>query len=80
MPQLGANDDVVQLNSWKVARGQKVTAGEVIAELETTKAIFELEAETSGYLYPITETARRVPVRTVLARPLKTRNELLAKS
>lgn len=67
MPQLGVNDDVVTLHKWNVESGQKVSAGEEIALLETTKATFSLEAETSGYLYPIVENGREVPVRSVLA-------------
>jgi sugar O-acyltransferase (sialic acid O-acetyltransferase NeuD family) len=67
MPQLGVNDDVVTLLKWNVERGQKVNAGEDIALLETSKATFSLEAEMSGYLYPIVENGREVAVRSVLA-------------
>jgi sugar O-acyltransferase (sialic acid O-acetyltransferase NeuD family) len=66
MPQLGVNDDLVKVHKWIVERGRKVSAGEEIAELETTKATFALEAEASGYLYPIVEGGQEVPVRSVL--------------
>jgi sugar O-acyltransferase (sialic acid O-acetyltransferase NeuD family) len=67
MPQLGVNDDTVILHKWNIERGQKVSVGDELAELETTKASFALEAETAGYLYPIVEGGSEVPVRSVLA-------------
>jgi UDP-perosamine 4-acetyltransferase len=67
MPQLGVNDDVVKLDRWTVERGDKVVSGQEIASLETSKASFSLEAEVSGYIYPIVENGREVPVRSVLA-------------
>jgi sugar O-acyltransferase (sialic acid O-acetyltransferase NeuD family) len=67
MPLLGVNDDKVILHQWNVERGQKVNVGDELAELETTKASFALEAEASGYLYPIVENGSEVPVRSVLA-------------
>jgi pyruvate/2-oxoglutarate dehydrogenase complex dihydrolipoamide acyltransferase (E2) component len=48
MPQLGVNDDTVVLLAWLASPGQKVNAGDEIATLETTKATFGLEADTSG--------------------------------
>jgi sugar O-acyltransferase (sialic acid O-acetyltransferase NeuD family) len=67
MPQLGANDEFVKLVQWGIERGQPVSAGLEIAVLETTKATFALEAEKSGYLYPMVENGQEVPVRAVLA-------------
>jgi sugar O-acyltransferase (sialic acid O-acetyltransferase NeuD family) len=66
MPQLGVNDDIVQLLCWRVEPGQKIAAGDEIATLETTKATFELEAEAGGFVYPIVAEKAEVPVRTVL--------------
>jgi sugar O-acyltransferase (sialic acid O-acetyltransferase NeuD family) len=67
MPQLGVNDDLVTVRAWNVARGQKVNVGDEIAVLETTKAAFNLEAESAGYLYPMVEIGTEVLVRSVLA-------------
>jgi sugar O-acyltransferase (sialic acid O-acetyltransferase NeuD family) len=67
MPLLGVNDDKVILHKWNVERGEKVNVGDELAQLETTKASFALEAEASGYLYPIVENGSEVPVRSVLA-------------
>lgn len=67
MPLLGVNDDKVILHKWNVGRGQKVNVGDELAQLETTKASFALEAETAGYLYPIVEDGSEVSVRSVLA-------------
>src|SRR6516164_8761886 len=66
MPQLGANDDFVKLVQWVADRGQSVSAGSEIAILETTKATFALEAEKSGFLYPIVANGQEVPVRSIL--------------
>jgi len=67
MPLLGVNDDRVILHQWNLKRGQKVNVGDELAQLETTKASFALEAETAGYLYPMVENGSEVPVRSVLA-------------
>jgi len=66
-PQLGANDDLVTLRHWKMERGSRVAAGQEIAELETTKATFALEAEVDGFIYPVVEEGKEVAVRAVLA-------------
>ena len=67
MPLLGVNDDRVVLHRWNVERGRKVNVGDELAQLETTKASFSLEAEAAGYLYPIVGNGSEVPVRSVLA-------------
>jgi sugar O-acyltransferase (sialic acid O-acetyltransferase NeuD family) len=66
MPQLGVNDDIVQLLCWRISPGQKIAVGDEIATLETTKATFELQAEAAGFVYPIVSEQAEVPVRTVL--------------
>lgn len=53
VPQLGVNDDRAKVVSWAVAEGERCSAGTVVCELETTKAIQELEADASGLIVPI---------------------------
>lgn len=45
------NDDVVVLAHWFVKDGEKVDAGMLIAEIETSKANVEVLASHSGYLH-----------------------------
>ncbi len=48
MPKQGNSVEECLLTSWKVQKGSKVSAGEMIAEIETDKAAFELEAPADG--------------------------------
>lgn len=48
MPQLSDSMDEGKLISWKAKVGQKVNAGDVIAEVESDKAIMELQSFQSG--------------------------------
>ncbi|MCA9471128.1 MAG: 2-oxo acid dehydrogenase subunit E2 [Nitrospirales bacterium] len=50
IPQDNVNDESVTLLSWSVANGEKVTQGQMIAEIETSKAVMEIEAPASGML------------------------------
>jgi sugar O-acyltransferase (sialic acid O-acetyltransferase NeuD family) len=49
---LGVNDEEA-LIFWDVKPGSHVAEGTVIAHLETTKAVTELTANSSGYLHPL---------------------------
>ena len=68
MPQPGNTVEECILVAWKCARGDRVTAGQIIAEIETDKANFEVEAPVDGVLL---ETFARagdlVPVLTNIA-------------
>jgi len=48
MPQLSDSMDEGKLISWKVKEGQKVNAGDVIAEVESDKAIMEVQSFKNG--------------------------------
>lgn len=52
-PCVNSNDDVVRLINIEVKSGDAVKAGELIAEVETDKAIVEVEAERDGYVLGI---------------------------
>ena len=68
MPALGADMDEGTLNEWLVKPGDKVTRGQVVAVVETTKAAVEVECWHEGtvheLLVPVGET---VQVGTALA-------------
>jgi pyruvate dehydrogenase E2 component (dihydrolipoamide acetyltransferase) len=68
MPALGSDMDEGTLNEWLVKPGDKVTRGQVVAVVETTKAAVEVECWHDGVvgelLVPIGET---VQVGTALA-------------
>ncbi len=50
IPQDNVNDESVTLLSWSVPNGEKVAQGQMIAEIETSKAVMEIEAPASGVL------------------------------
>lgn len=68
MPALGSDMDEGTLNEWLVKPGDKVTRGQVVAVVETTKAAVEVECWHDGVvgqlLVPVGET---VQVGTALA-------------
>ena len=68
LPSLGADMDEARINEWLVKPGDKVTRGQVVAEVETTKSAVEVECWDEGtvaqLLVPVGAT---VPVGTVLA-------------
>lgn len=51
VPLENINDEFATLIEWKVESGKEVKKGDVIASLETMKAIFEIEAEKDGFLF-----------------------------
>jgi pyruvate dehydrogenase E2 component (dihydrolipoamide acetyltransferase) len=53
MPKLGNTVEECILASWKKPKGAAVSEGEIIAEIETDKANFELAAPTSGTLLEV---------------------------
>jgi acetyltransferase-like isoleucine patch superfamily enzyme len=67
VPREGVNDDEAILVKWLAGDRQKVAAGDPVAELETTKAYFELNAPCEGYLIFAASTGERVPVGGAIA-------------
>jgi acetyltransferase EpsM len=66
VPQLGVNDDRVRVVAWRVAPSAAVERGTVLAELESTKAAFELEAEAEGFFYPLVDAGAEAPIRAAI--------------
>src|SRR5215469_12067759 len=50
MPDLGTNVEECKLLAWRVREGEGVKRGEVLAEIETDKAVAELESTAEGVL------------------------------
>jgi len=68
MPTLGADMSAGTLVVWKKKPGDRVSRGEVIAEVETDKAAIDVEVFTSGVIEQLlVQPGEKVPVGTVLA-------------
>jgi len=68
MPQLSDSMDEGKLISWKVKEGQKVNVGDVIAEVESDKAIMELQSFQKGVVAEIrAKEGDVIPVGEVIA-------------
>jgi pyruvate dehydrogenase E2 component (dihydrolipoamide acetyltransferase) len=71
MPALGSDMDEGTLNEWLIKPGDKVTRGQVVAVVETTKAAVEVECWQEGtvgeLLVPVGETVQvGTPLATLL--------------
>lgn len=71
MPALGADMDEGRLDEWRIAPGDTVTRGQIVAVVETTKAAVEIECWHEGVvdrlLVPVGETvAVGTPLATLL--------------
>src|SRR3954469_13912755 len=55
MPKLSDTMEEGTIVEWKKKSGEQVKAGEVVAEVESDKATFDLEAETDGVLQILVE-------------------------
>ncbi|NNU82241.1 pyruvate dehydrogenase [Halovulum dunhuangense] len=69
MPQLGMAQDAGRIVSWLKAPGERVAKGDALFEVETDKAVMEVEATADGYLTGVAAKAGEdVPVGQVIAR------------
>lgn len=75
IPLITANEDIVLVGEWTRKENDYVQVGDWIATLETTKAIFDVEAEADGYLHPIIPAGEYGHVGEVLAVIKETLNE-----
>lgn len=68
MPTLGADMSAGTLVAWKKRVGDRVTRGEIVAEVETEKAAIDVEIFVTGVIDKIlVQPGEKVPVGTVLA-------------
>jgi pyruvate dehydrogenase E2 component (dihydrolipoamide acetyltransferase)/2-oxoglutarate dehydrogenase E2 component (dihydrolipoamide succinyltransferase) len=69
MPQLGMAQDAGRIVSWLKAPGEAVAKGDALFEVETDKAVMEVESPATGYLTGVAYPAGAdVPVGQVIAR------------
>jgi pyruvate/2-oxoglutarate dehydrogenase complex dihydrolipoamide acyltransferase (E2) component len=61
-PQVNANDSEVKVAQWAAKSGQAVDIGDLLCEVETTKAAVEVAAEAKGYFFPISDRSATVRV------------------
>ncbi|MER3480889.1 MAG: 2-oxo acid dehydrogenase subunit E2 [Meiothermus sp.] len=68
MPKLGNEVESCLLLNWKKEVGEVVRAGEVLCEIETDKALMEVESPTDGVLLQrLAEAGQEVAVQTPIA-------------
>lgn len=67
LPALNANDDLADLVKWLHADGAAVRAGEVIALVETTKTVLEIEAPAAGHCRQVAAVGSKVATGADLA-------------
>lgn len=68
VPSIGESINEVTLLSWKKATGEYVERDEVICELESEKATFELNAEEGGILQQVAKEGDTLEIGSVVAR------------
>lgn len=71
IPAVGESISEVTLANWTKKSGDLVNQGELLCEIESDKATFELTAEASGYLTIITEKGATVAIGTVVGKIAK---------
>jgi len=67
LPQVGANDEYAMLVEWNKDSGEHVKKGSVICTVETSKAVYDVEADIDGFLVPLAEEGEDVKVGSALA-------------
>src|SRR5476649_2118004 len=67
VPPVGESITEVTLSSWKKKDGDAVKMDEVIAELESDKATFELTAEKAGILTTVAKEGDTLAIGAVVA-------------
>ncbi len=68
LPKLGMNTESATILSWRKQEGDTVAIGDVLAEVETEKAVIELEAEAAGILRRwLASEGDEVPVSAAIA-------------
>jgi pyruvate dehydrogenase E2 component (dihydrolipoamide acetyltransferase) len=68
MPKLSDTMEEGTVLEWKKQDGEEVHRGEVLAEIESDKASFEIEAEADGVLHIAVDKGQAVPVGQLIGR------------
>lgn len=80
VPTVGESITEVTLGSWTKQEGDWVEMDEVIAEIESEKATFELTAETQGYLHIIAKEGETLDIGALLCKIEETEGDQPAKA
>lgn len=63
IPKLGQSEETVKIEKWRVKEGDTVKKGDILFEVETDKAVLEVESQFEGTLLKIVVPAgKEVPV------------------
>jgi pyruvate/2-oxoglutarate dehydrogenase complex dihydrolipoamide acyltransferase (E2) component len=62
IPQETVNDESVRILSWKVASGSRVEIDQLLCEVETSKAVMDIEAPAAGLVMYSAAAGDEVPV------------------
>jgi len=63
LPGVSADSDEAALEGWSVEAGQKIAAGDVVATVETEKAVVDIECDQDGVVHAlVVEAGTLVPV------------------
>src|SRR5215469_6799457 len=68
MPKLSDTMEEGTVLEWKKQDGEEVHRGDVLAEIESDKASFEIEAEADGVLHIAVDKGQAVPVGQLIGR------------
>jgi pyruvate/2-oxoglutarate dehydrogenase complex dihydrolipoamide acyltransferase (E2) component len=66
IPQETVNDESVRILTWKVASGSKVEKDQQLCEVETSKAVMDIEAPEAGVVMYSAKAGDEVPVGAVI--------------
>jgi pyruvate/2-oxoglutarate dehydrogenase complex dihydrolipoamide acyltransferase (E2) component len=66
MPSFGMYTAEGTLTAWRKPTGTFVNAGEVVVEVETEKALQEIEAPAAGFLHHVLAAGARLQVETLI--------------
>jgi len=73
MPRQGQSVESCIINEWKVSEGDTIAEGEVVCDIETDKATFEVESPASGtvlgILYPVDSDVEVLKIIAVIGEP-----------
>lgn len=67
LPKMTASMKEGVILEWLKKEGERIVQGEPLVQVETDKAVQEIEAPVSGILVRILQKKGKVPVETVLA-------------
>ena len=66
VPQINVNDSEVRVVAWLKADGERVAVGEPLCEVETTKAVSEVEAAAEGHVFHLRGPGETAKVNALL--------------